>query len=144
MCTKLVYREFRAGWLSPAGASVARIVHSRCPTLGDLEIMAIKTSVSSRKLSAPRKAVAARRTLVREDKVVPRKAAIPQRFSLSLPPLQSESLNAMADTTSLSKNELVRNAVSLLSVAHRARLKGLRLALVNDDDAVVSHIVGPI
>lgn len=65
----------------------------------------------------------------------------PQRFSLSLPPLQSDALNAMVDATSLSKNELVRHAVALLSVAHRARLKGLRLALIDDDDDVVGHIV---
>ena len=67
--------------------------------------------------------------------------SVPQRFSLSLPPLQSDALNTMAQSTSLSKNELVRHAVALLSVAHRARLKGLRLALINDDDDVVGHIV---
>ena len=72
---------------------------------------------------------------------VRRDDSAPQRFSLSLPPLQSEALNALTQATSLSKNELVRHAVALLSVAHRARVKGLRLALVDDDDTVVGHIV---
>jgi hypothetical protein len=67
-----------------------------------------------------------------------------QRFSLSLPPLQNEALNAMAEATSLSKTELVRQAVALLSITHRAREKGLKLALVNDGDDVVSHIVSTV
>lgn len=80
-------------------------------------------------------------TVERESR---RDASAPQRFSLSLPPLQNEALNALVQSTSLSKNELVRHAVALLSVAHRARVKGLRLALVDDEDAVVGHIVSTV
>ena len=106
--------------------------------------MAVKSSEAPPKAGTSRKDIAAENGGGRERDRVARRGAVPQRFSLSLPPLQNEALNSMADTTSLSKNELVRNAVALLSVAHRARQKGLRLALVDDDDAVVSHIVGPI
>jgi hypothetical protein len=70
--------------------------------------------------------------------------SVVQRFSLSLPPLQNEALNAMAQATSLSKTELMRQAVALLSITHRAREKGLKLALVDDDDGVVSHIVSTV
>ena len=105
---------------------------------------AIKTSDSPQKRPFSRKESSSRNVAAKQDEGTSRKAVVTQRFSLSLPPLQSDALNTMAGTTSLSKNELLRNAVALLSVAHRARQKGLRLALVNDDDAVVSHIVGPI
>lgn len=67
-----------------------------------------------------------------------------QRFSLSLPPLQNEALNLLVQSTGLSKNELMRHAIALLSVAHSARKKGLTLALANDDDAVVGHIVSTV
>lgn len=67
-----------------------------------------------------------------------------QRFTLSLPPMQNEALNSMAQATRLSKNELMRHAVALLNVAVNARRKGLRMALVNDDDDVVGHIVSTV
>jgi hypothetical protein len=73
-----------------------------------------------------------------------REENVPQRFSLSLPPLQNEALNTLAHATSLSKNELMRHAIALLSVTHNARKKGLRLALVNDEDNVVGHIVSTV
>ena len=67
-----------------------------------------------------------------------------QRLSLSLPPMQSDALNSMAQATSLSKNELIRHAVALLNVALSARKKGLKLALIDDDDEVVGHIVSTV
>ena len=70
--------------------------------------------------------------------------ATTQRFSLSLPPMQSEALNSMARSTSLSKNELIRHAVALLNVALSARKKGLKLALIDDNDEVVGHIVSTV
>lgn len=106
--------------------------------------MAIKTSGSHRKVAASKKGTGRHSVSVLKAVGATRKEAVPQRFSLSLPPLQSEALNAMADSTSLSKKELIRNAVALLSVAHRARQKGLRLALVDDDDDVVGHIVATV
>jgi hypothetical protein len=73
----------------------------------------------------------------------PRDVVTP-RFTLSLPPLQNDALNDLAAETSLSKTELMRHAIALLSVTHGARKKGLRLALVNDDDDVVGHIVSTV
>lgn len=66
------------------------------------------------------------------------------RLTLSLPPLQNEALNEMVQMTSLSKTELIRQAVALLNVAVRARRKGLELALCNDDDEVVMKITSTV
>lgn len=68
----------------------------------------------------------------------------PPRLTLSLPPLQNEALNEMVRMTSLSKTELIRQAVALLNVAVRARRKGLELALCNDDDEVVMKITSTV
>lgn len=64
-----------------------------------------------------------------------------QRFSLSLPPPQSQALNAMVQQTGLSKNELLRHAVALLNVAIGARKRGLHMALANEENEVVGQIV---
>lgn len=67
-----------------------------------------------------------------------------QRFSMSLPPMQNDALNAMSRSTGLSKVELIRHAVALLNVAVSARKRGLNLALTNDDNDVVGHIVSTV
>lgn len=77
------------------------------------------------------------------DEIKPDDAGL-QRFSLSLPPMQNDALNAMSKSTGLSKNELIRHAVALLNVAVGARKRGLSLALTNEDNDVVGHIVSTV
>ena len=70
--------------------------------------------------------------------------SLPSRFSVSLPPMQDEALRSMSAYTKLSKNDLIRHAVALLNVSVSARRKGLRLALINNKDEVVGHIVSTV
>jgi len=66
------------------------------------------------------------------------------RFSLSVPPRQQEALEDLSHTTGLTKNELIRQAIGLLTIAVTARDKGLILALANDKDEVLTHIVSSV
>lgn len=75
---------------------------------------------------------------------LPTGATAPARFSVSLPKVQNDALNQLVKETGLSKNELLRNAVALLNIAYRGRMKGLNMSLTNEDDQVVSHIVSTV
>ena len=58
---------------------------------------------------------------------------LPTRLSLSLPARQGEELDELARSTGMTKNELLRQAVALLVVAVKARERGLKLALADDE-----------
>ena len=73
------------------------------------------------------------------------KPANPSRLSLNLPLRQGEELDDMARQTGLTKNELLRQAVALLSLTVKARRRGLHLALAEDDsDRVKERVVSTI
>jgi hypothetical protein len=75
----------------------------------------------------------------------PAKTSAPARMSLSLATRQNALLEEMAETTGMSKNELLRHAVALLSIVVKAREKGLALALAEeDDDRVKERIVSTV
>jgi hypothetical protein len=66
------------------------------------------------------------------------------RSSYSLPPRHQTALDEMSASTGLTKNELIRQAIGLLTIAVTARERGLVLALANDEDKVLSHIVSSL
>lgn len=66
------------------------------------------------------------------------------RSSYFLPPRHQTVLDDLSTSTGLTKNELIRQAISLLSIAVTARERGLVLALANEEDKVLSHIVSSI
>jgi hypothetical protein len=66
------------------------------------------------------------------------------RSTYSLPPRQQETLDRLSTSTGLTKNELIRQAIGLLTIAVTARERGLVLALANDEDKVLSHIISSI
>jgi hypothetical protein len=67
------------------------------------------------------------------------------RFSLSLPNRQNELLDDMVKSTGMTKNELLRQAIGILSIVIKAREKGLTLALADEDnDQIKQRIVSTI
>jgi hypothetical protein len=66
------------------------------------------------------------------------------RSTYSLPPRHQTALDEMSASTGLTKNELIRQAIGLLTIAVTARERGLVLALANDEDKVLSHIVSSL
>lgn len=69
-------------------------------------------------------------------------AAKAERFSVSIPSPQNEALDVIARQTGLSKNDLVRHAVAILTTSYEAKRKGLDLALAKDD-MFVARILSP-
>jgi Ribbon-helix-helix protein, copG family len=63
----------------------------------------------------------------------------PARLSVSLASQQNVQLDEMVEVTGMTKNELVRQAVALLSIVVKARKKGLTLALAKEDDDYVKQ-----
>jgi len=67
------------------------------------------------------------------------------RLSLSLPARQSELLDDMVKSTGMTKNELLRQALGLLSIVIKARQKGLILALADgEDDTIKERVVSTV
>jgi metal-responsive CopG/Arc/MetJ family transcriptional regulator len=66
-----------------------------------------------------------------------------ERFSVSLPSPQNDALNTISRETGMSKNELIRHALALLTTSVEARKKGLDLAL-SKDDRFVGRIVSTV
>ena len=65
------------------------------------------------------------------------------RFSISIPSPQNDALDAISKRTGLSKNELVRHALAILTTSIEAKKKGLDLAL-SRDDKFVGRIISAI
>jgi HPt (histidine-containing phosphotransfer) domain-containing protein len=66
-----------------------------------------------------------------------------ERFSVSIPSPQNDALDAIARQTGLSKNELIRHALAILTTSMEAKKKGLDLAL-SRDDTFVGRIISAI
>ncbi len=65
------------------------------------------------------------------------------RFSVALPISQGEALRKMQEETGLSKNDLVRQGVALLTAMVVAQEKGLDTCFVKDGDIVTRlQVVG--
>ena len=65
------------------------------------------------------------------------------RFSVALPPKSNDALDDLVATTGLSKNELIRQAVNLLTISKVTNDKGLSLAIV-DDDKVLRQLISTL
>ena len=63
------------------------------------------------------------------------------RSTYSLPLRHQQMLDRLVETTGLTKNELIRQAIGLLTAAVAAQEKGLFLTLANEEDKVLCHIL---
>lgn len=70
------------------------------------------------------------------------KTANKTRFTLDLNDEMTERFNNLAESLGGSKSELMRKAIALIEVAADAKNKGLRMAVVDPDQKVVTTIVG--
>lgn len=66
-----------------------------------------------------------------------------ERFTVSLPVPQNDALDAISKQTGLSKNDIIRHALAILTTSIEAKKKGLDLAL-SRDDKFVGRIISAI
>lgn len=66
-----------------------------------------------------------------------------ERFSVSIPAPQNDALDSIVKETGLSKNDLIKYAVSILTTSMEAKKKGLDLAFSRDHQ-LVGTLVLPI
>lgn len=70
------------------------------------------------------------------------KSATKVRSTLDLTDELNERLNALAEDAGGSKSELLRKAIALVEVAVNAKRLGRHVAVVDNEDKVVTTIVG--
>lgn len=64
------------------------------------------------------------------------------RLSLHVSPELNNLLENLARKIGATKSDVLRKSIVLTKVAHDARLKNQRLAIVNHDNSIASEIVG--
>jgi predicted transcriptional regulator len=66
----------------------------------------------------------------------------PIRLTLTMSPSLSAKLEQLAMATCSTKAEILRKAIVLYELAHRASLKDQRLGVFDEDERLVMEIVG--
>lgn len=66
------------------------------------------------------------------------------KFTLSLPPKQEAELERLSIETNLTKTDLIRQAISLLTTAVSESDKGNNIAITDSDDKVIMKIISSI
>lgn len=66
----------------------------------------------------------------------------PIRLTLTMSPSLNAKLEQLAMTTCSTKAEILRKAIVLYELAHRASLKDQRLGVFDEDERLVTEIVG--
>ena len=64
------------------------------------------------------------------------------RLTLDVSPDLNQTLEHLASQTGSTKSDLLRRAIALVEVAVEARQKGQRLSLSDENDKVLTKIVG--
>jgi 16S rRNA U516 pseudouridylate synthase RsuA-like enzyme len=65
----------------------------------------------------------------------------PARMSVTVSEAQNNALERLAESTGLQKSDLIREAIGLLTVARTAWSRDLELAIVDQEDRVLKHII---
>jgi hypothetical protein len=104
--------------------------------------MSVQTEVAARSGTITSKSATAKAPTVSSVEPV-KKVAKPKsgRMSVQMTASQQAALERLAASTGLQKVDLIREAVGLLTVAHTAWSRNLEIAIVDDEDRVIKHII---